>query len=52
MLKNAQSTLIQGADKPFPGGAAKGVGKGLPEMPFTKCGIAFAKNMPEKNAAI
>jgi hypothetical protein len=35
-----------GDDKPLPGGFAKGVGKPLPEMPLTKCGIKFAKNIP------
>lgn len=52
MLKNAHSTLTKGDDKPLPGGSAKGVGNGSPDIPFTKCGMALAKNIPAKNAAM
>lgn len=34
-LNNAQRTFTVGDDRPFPGGVAKGVGKGSPEMPCT-----------------
>ena len=32
-LKHAHITLTRGVDSPLPGGLAKGVGKGSPEMP-------------------
>ena len=41
-----------GDDNPLPGGSAKGVGKALPEIPFTKCGTTLARNEPAKNAAM
>ncbi len=34
-FNNAHSTFTSGEDKPSPGGVAKGVGKPLPETPFT-----------------
>jgi hypothetical protein len=34
-LRSAHSTFITGDDSPSPGGFAKGVGKPLPETPFT-----------------
>ncbi|GLU52923.1 hypothetical protein Dfri01_23840 [Dyadobacter frigoris] len=35
-LKNAQRILINGEDKPFPGGFEKGVGKVSPVIPLVK----------------
>jgi hypothetical protein len=40
--------LIVDDDKPCPGGDANGLWNGLPEMPFTKCGIVFARKAPPK----
>lgn len=34
-LKRAHNTFTNGDDKPSPGGFAKGLGKPLPETPFT-----------------
>jgi len=48
-LSKAHKTFIRGDESPLPGGLAKGVGKGFPEIPFTKCGITFAKKVPAKN---
>ena len=42
---------MRGDESPFPGGLENGVGKGFPEIPFTKCGTTFVKNIPAKNAA-
>jgi hypothetical protein len=51
MLNKPHIILTIGAESPCPGGSANGVGKGLPEIPFTKWGTAFARNIPAKNAA-
>jgi len=51
MLNKPHITLIVGAESPCPGGSANGVGKGLPEIPFTKWGTEFARNIPAKNVA-
>jgi hypothetical protein len=51
MLNKPHITLIVGVESPCPGGSANGVGKGLPEIPFTKWGTAFARNIPAKYAA-
>ncbi|MBL7869954.1 MAG: hypothetical protein JNM71_18235 [Flavobacterium lindanitolerans] len=50
MLNNTHNTFTIGTESPLPGGWAKGEGKGLPETPFTKLGIALARNKPEKKA--
>ncbi|MEN6295952.1 MAG: hypothetical protein ABFD61_07495 [Chloroherpetonaceae bacterium] len=52
MLNKPHITLTTGADNPCPGGLENGVGKGLPEIPFTKCGTAFARNIPAKKPII
>ena len=49
-LAKAHSVFVRGEDKPLPGGFANGVGKPLPESPCTKCGMAFTKKTPAKNA--
>ena len=51
-LKQAQRTFTRGEDNPLPGGSEKGLGKGSPEMPFTKCGTKFARKAPAKKAAM
>lgn len=51
-FNNAHKTFVRGKESPLPGGSAKGVGKELPEMPFTKCGTALARNIPAKKAAM
>jgi len=51
-LHNAHRTFTVGDDKPLPGGFAKGVGKLVPEIPFTKWGTALAKKIPAKKQAI
>lgn len=51
-LNSAQTTLTGGEERPLPGGLAKGVGKGLPEIPFTKCGTTLARNIPAKKVAM
>jgi hypothetical protein len=45
-LKDPHNTLTVADDKPLPGGVANGLWNGLPDMPFTKCGIALAKKTP------
>jgi hypothetical protein len=52
MFKHAQTTFTVGDDNPLPGGLAKGVGKRSPEMPCTKWGTTFARNIPAKKQAI
>ncbi len=52
IFNNAHSTFVTGEESPLPGGSAKGVGKALPEIPFTKCGTALARNIPAKKAAM
>ncbi|KAA6312833.1 hypothetical protein EZS27_036299 [termite gut metagenome] len=51
-LNNAHKTLVRGDESPTPEGVANGVGKESPEIPFMKCGTAFVKNPPAKNAAM
>ena len=51
-FNNAHKTFVRGEERPLPGGSANGVGKGLPEIPFTKCGTALARNIPAKKAAM
>ena len=51
-LNNAHNTLMSGEESPCQGGLAKGVGKGFPEIPFTKCGTALARNIPAKKVAM
>ncbi len=51
-LKNAHNTFMRGDESPLPGGLAKGVGNGLPEIPFTKWGTKFARIIPAKKAAM
>lgn len=51
-FNSAHNTFVRGEESPLPGGSAKGVGKELPEIPFTKCGTALAKNIPAKKAAM
>ena len=48
----AQSRFIVGDESPLPGGLEKGVGKGTLVTPWTKCGTAFAKNIPAKKQAM
>ena len=50
-LKQAQRTLTNGEESPFPGGLENGVGNASPETPWIKCGTTFAKNAPAKNTA-
>jgi len=50
-LKKPQRTLTSADDNPSPGGDAKGLWKGRPETPFTKCGTAFVRNAPPKKYA-
>lgn len=52
IFNNAHNTFMMGEESPLPGGAANGVGNGLPEIPFTKCGTALARNIPAKKAAM
>jgi hypothetical protein len=52
ILAAPQIVFNIGEDKPFPGGLAKGVGNGSPEIPWIKCGIAFVKKMPAKKHAM
>jgi len=44
--------FVSGDDSPFPGGFEKGEGKGVPDIPLTKCGIKFVKNAAAKNTII
>ena len=46
-----QRTFDVDDDSPTPGGEANGLWNGFPETPFTKCGIAFARNAPAKKYA-
>jgi len=52
MFNIAQSTFMVGDERPLPGGLEKGVGKGTLVTPWTKCGTAFAKNIPAKKHAM
>jgi hypothetical protein len=52
MFNIAQSTFMVGDERPLPGGLEKGVGKGTLVTPWTKCGTAFAKNIPAKKQAM
>jgi hypothetical protein len=47
-LQNPQTTLTVAEESPWPGGFAKGVWKGRPIVPATKCGTAFAAKTPPK----
>lgn len=51
-FKFAHNILTNGEESPLPGGLENGVGKRFPEIPFIKCGIAFARKTPAKNAAM
>lgn len=48
-LIKAHITFVNGEDNPFPGGLENGEGKGIPEIPFTKCGTKFARNAAARN---
>jgi hypothetical protein len=39
-------------DNPSPDGDANGLWNGLPEIPFTRCGIVLARKAPPKKKAI
>lgn len=39
-------------ESPLPGGFANGVGNLFPKTPCTKCGTAFAKEIPAKKLAM
>jgi len=51
-LNDAHRTFTVGDYRPLPGGFAKGVGKLIPEIPFTKHGMALVKKMPAKKQAL
>ncbi|MFA5405333.1 MAG: hypothetical protein WC358_10400 [Ignavibacteria bacterium] len=51
-LIKAHITFVNGEDSPFPGGLEKGDGKGIPDIPFTKWGTKFAKNIAARNTII
>jgi hypothetical protein len=50
-LKHAHNVFTNGEESPFPCGLENGVGNLSPEIPWIKCGTAFVKNDPAKNAA-
>ena len=45
---NPQITFTVEDERPFPGGLAKGLWKGRPITPLTKCGTALARKAPPK----
>ena len=51
-LMKAHITFVKGEDNPLPGGLENGEGKGIPEIPFTKCGTKFARNAAARNTII
>lgn len=50
-LNSPHITLIGADDSPMPGGFENGDGNLLPDMPWTKCGTALARNAPAKKQA-
>jgi hypothetical protein len=47
-LKKPHSTFTVDEEKPWPGGFAKGLWKGRPIIPLTRCGTALARKTPPK----
>ncbi len=47
-VEHSPQHVITDDDKPCPGGDANGLWNGLAEMPFTRCGMVFARKAPPK----
>jgi hypothetical protein len=47
-LKKPHKTFTVDEERPSPGGFAKGVWKGRPSMPLTRCGMTLARKIPPK----